>query len=62
MGLEGAGTEPADPSSLKFGLLHPGAATEFVDRDKASQYYFSVPYAELTPAQQVLLNKLKEDK
>lgn len=62
LGLDSASTQPADPSSLKFGLLHPSGATEFVDRDKAAQYYFSKSYTELTPAQQVLLNKLKEDK
>lgn len=59
---EGAGTQAADPSSLKFGLLHPGSATEFVDRDKASQFYFQKPYAELSPEQLMLLNKLKEEK
>ena len=61
LGLESTATEPAQPSALKFGLLHPGGSTEFVDRDKASQYYFSKTYTELTPEQQALLNKLKEE-
>lgn len=62
LGLDSASTQAADPSSLKFGLLHPGSATEFVDRDKASQFYFTKPYNELTPEQMMLLNKLKEEK
>jgi len=56
---EATATTASDGSSLSFGLLGTGGATEFVDRDTASNAYFGKVYSELTPAQQRLLNLLK---
>jgi hypothetical protein len=58
-GLEATATETSQPSTLTFGLLGTSGAKEFVDKDKAAQYYFGKSYDELTPAQQMLLNLLK---
>ena len=58
-GLEATATETSQPSTLTFGLLSTSGAKEFVDKDKAAQYYFGKSYDELTPAQQMLLNLLK---
>jgi FKBP-type peptidyl-prolyl cis-trans isomerase len=52
-------TETSQGSTLTFGLLNTGGATEFVDKDKASQVYYGKNYDELTPEQQMLLNLLK---
>jgi hypothetical protein len=58
-GLDASATESAQGSTLTFGLLSSSGATEFVDKDRAAQYYFSKSYEELTPAQKKLLNMLK---
>jgi len=54
-GLEATATESSGSSTLTFGLLNTGGDTQFVDRDKAAQYYFEKPYEDLTPAQKKLL-------
>lgn len=59
LGLEAGALEQSQPSTLNFGLLHTSGAVEFVDRDKAAEYYFGKVYEELTPEQQMLLNLLK---
>lgn len=57
--LEATETIEGSGSTLNFGLLGTGGATEFVNKDRASQYYFEKTYEELTPAQKMLLNLLK---
>lgn len=57
--MEATATQSAEGSTLTFGLLNTGGATEFVDKDKASQVYYGKNYDELTPQQQMLLNLLK---
>lgn len=52
-------TETSEGSTLNFGLLNTGGATQFVDKDKAAQVYFGKVYEELTPEQKMLLNLLK---
>lgn len=56
---EATATQSSEGSTLQFGLLGSGGATEFVDRDKASKVYFGKVYDELTPEQKMLLNLLK---
>lgn len=60
-GLEATATETSQGSTLTFGLLNSAGGKEFVDKDKAAQYYFKAPYEELTPAQKMLLNLLKKE-
>jgi len=55
-------TESTGGSNLQFGLLSSSGAKEFVDKDKAAQYYFGKVYNELTPAQQMLMNLMKDQK
>lgn len=59
LGLDATETQPSEGSTLNFGLLTAGGATEFVNKDKAAQYYFKSSYDELTPEQKMLLNLLK---
>jgi len=56
---EALAVESTGGSTLSFGILKSGGDIEYVDRDKASQYYFSKPYEELTPAQKKLLMMAK---
>ena len=53
--LEATGVETTGTSNLDFGLLRSGGDVQFVDRDKAAQYYFGKVFEELTPAQRKLL-------
>jgi len=54
-GAEATSVEASGSSTLNFGLLNSSGDIEYVDRDKASQYYFEKPFEELTPAQKKLL-------
>jgi hypothetical protein len=58
-GIDATATETSQPSTLTFGLLSTSGAKEFVNADKAAQFYFGKSYTELTPEQQMLLNLLK---
>ena len=52
---EATATEGTGGSTLTFGILNSGGDTEYVDIQKASQYYFGKAYEELTEAQKRLL-------
>lgn len=47
--------ESSGGSTLTFGLLSSGGDIEYVDRDKASQFYYGKAFEELTYAQKRLL-------
>ena len=59
-GADATALEDQGGSTLGFGLLGTGGATQFVDKDKAARFYYSKPYEELTAAQKALLNLLKQ--
>lgn len=52
---EALATESLGGSTLNFGILGSGGDIEYVDINKAAQYYYGKPYEELTPAQIRLL-------
>jgi hypothetical protein len=62
LGADAIATESSGGSNLQFGLLSSGGAKEFVDKDKAAKYYFGKVYTELTQAQKMLMNMLKEQR
>jgi hypothetical protein len=55
LGAEAIATEGTGGSTLSFGLLSTGGDIQYVDRDKAAQFYFGKVFEELTAAQKRLL-------
>ena len=54
-GFDATATEATPGSTLNFGILNTGGDIEYVDINRASEYYFGIPYEKLTPAQRKLL-------